>query len=59
MGFARLETKEDGDIESELVFFEFQTDRILNLDKSEVSTDGTTKISADIGRPSHDQTIIR
>ena len=50
MGFARLKTKEDGDIEGELVFFKFQTDRILNLDESEVSTDGTTKISG--GRPS-------
>ena len=50
MGFARLKTKEDGDIEGELVFLKFQTDRILNLDESEVSTDGTTKISG--GRPS-------
>jgi len=48
-GFARLKTKEDGDIEGELVFFKFQTDRILNLDESEVSTDGTTKLSG--GRP--------
>ena len=28
-----------------LVYLESQTYRILNLDKSEVSTDGTTKIS--------------
>ena len=48
-GFARHKTKEDGDIEGELVFLEFQTDRILNLDESEVSTDGTTKLSG--GRP--------
>ena len=33
----------------ELVFFESQTNIILNLDESEVSTDGTSKLSG--GRP--------
>ena len=40
---------EDGDVTGELVYFDEQTDRILNLDESEVSTDGTSKLSG--GRP--------
>ena len=47
-GFARVSTEEDGDI-GEIVYFDNQTDRILNLDESEVSTDGTSKLSG--GRP--------
>ena len=34
---------------SELYFFEGQLDRIINLDESEISTDGTSKIAG--GRP--------
>ena len=41
-GFARLATKDD-DVEGELFFFPDQLHRILNIDESEVSTDGTTK----------------
>ena len=37
------------DEEGEIVYFELQLDRILNLDESEVSTDGTLKLSG--GRP--------
>ena len=47
-GFAREKTDGD-DCEGELIYFEGQTNRILNLDESEVSTDGTTKLSG--GRP--------
>ena len=47
-GFAKEKTaQEEG--RGELIYFEGQTDRILNLDESEVSTDGTTKLSG--GRP--------
>ena len=34
---------------NELVYFESQSNRVLNIDESEVSTDGTSKISG--GRP--------
>ena len=36
---------ENDNCEGELVYFEGQTDRIINLNESEVSTDGTTKLS--------------
>ena len=48
-GFAREKKDEDRNVEGELVYFESQTNRILNLDESEVSTDGTSKLSG--GRP--------
>ena len=35
--------------EGELVYCDGQTDRILNLDESEISTDGTSKLAG--GRP--------
>ena len=47
-GFAREKTDGD-DCDGELIYLEGQTNRILNLDESEVSTDGTTKLSG--GRP--------
>ena len=49
--FARVATEEDKlkGVEGELVFLESQTHRIINLDESEVSTDGTSKLSG--GRP--------
>ena len=43
-GFACAKTEGD-DCDGELVYFEGQTDRIMNLDESEVSTDGTTNLS--------------
>jgi len=43
-GFARVRNENDN-CEGELVYFEGQTDRIIHLDESEVSTDGTTKLS--------------
>ena len=48
-GFAREKNENDRNIKGELVYFDSQTDRILNLDESEVSTDGTSKLSG--GRP--------
>jgi len=36
---------ENDNCEGELVYFEGQTDRIIDLDESEVSTDGNTKLS--------------
>ena len=49
-GFARLSTEEEmKEIGSELYFFEGKIDIIINLDESEISTDGTSKISG--GRP--------
>ena len=45
-GFAWLSAKEDmKETGSELYFFEGKLDRIINLDESEISTDGTSKIS--------------
>ena len=43
-GFARDNTDEDMLVLGELVYFETQYNRILNIDKSEVSTDGTSKL---------------
>ena len=43
-GFARENAYGD-ECEGELIYFEGQTNRILNLDESEVSTHGTTKVS--------------
>jgi len=40
---------ENDNCEGELVYFEGQIDRIINLDESEVPTNGTTKLSG--GRP--------
>ena len=48
-GFARKRKDEDVDVKGELVYLDSQLDRILNLDESEVSTDGTSKLSG--GRP--------
>ena len=47
LGFARDATPEDGnkDEVGELIFFDGQLDRILNIDKSEVTTDGTSKLT--------------
>ena len=44
MGFARAATAEDGDKDEggELIFFPGQLDRTLNIDESEVLTDGTS-----------------
>ena len=47
-GFARLALDEHEE-EGELVFLESQLHKILNLDESEVSTNGTTKLAG--GRP--------
>ena len=47
-GFARARGK-DEEGEGELVYFPGQLERILNIDESEVSTDGTTKMCG--GRP--------
>ncbi|OEU17850.1 hypothetical protein FRACYDRAFT_238278 [Fragilariopsis cylindrus CCMP1102] len=49
LGFARAVTTEDVDMVGELVFHPGQLDRILNIDESEVSTDGTSKLTG--GRP--------
>ena len=48
-GFARVATEKDklAGVDGELVFLESQTDRIINLDESEVSTDGTSKLSGE------------
>ena len=48
-GFESENTDEDRLVLGELVYFESQSNRILNHDKSEVSIDGTSKISG--GRP--------
>ena len=48
LGFACLPTIEE-DVEGELVFLPSQRDRILNIDESEVTTDGTSKLTG--GRP--------
>ena len=49
-GFARLSTEEEmKETGSELYFFEEQLDRIINIDESEIFTDGTSKIAG--GRP--------
>ena len=48
LGFARATTADD-DVEGELVFFDGQLERILNIDESEVTTDGTSKLAG--GRP--------
>ena len=50
-GFARAATEQDRlrGVKGELVYLESQTHRIMNLDESEVSTDGTSKLSG--GRP--------
>ena len=51
-GFTRLVTDDnddDDDVVGELVIFQSQLHCILNLDESEVSTDGTSKLSG--GRP--------
>ena len=37
------------DVEGELVFFDGQLQRILNIDESEVTADGTSKLTG--GRP--------
>ena len=42
-GFARHKILGEDHIAGELVYFEHQTHRIMNLDKYKVSTDGTTK----------------
>lgn len=44
MGFAQTATAEDGDKDEvgELIFFSGQLDRTLNIDESEVLTDGTS-----------------
>jgi len=47
--FAREKTDEDRCVLGELVFFESQTNRILNLNESEMFKDGTSKLSG--GRP--------
>ena len=49
--FAWVATEVDGDVADvgELIFYEGQLDRILKVDESEVSTDGTSKLSG--GRP--------
>ena len=46
MGFAQAATAEDGDKDEggELIFFPGQLDRTLNIDESEVSTDGTSEL---------------
>ena len=48
LGFARATTADD-DVKGELVFFDGQLEQILNIDKSEVTTDGTSKLAG--GRP--------
>ena len=48
LGFACLPTIEE-DVEGELVFLPSQCDQILNIDESEVTTDGTSKLTG--GRP--------
>ena len=48
LGFAREATDDDGDV-GELVFLPGQLERVLNLDESEVTTDGTSKWTG--GRP--------
>ena len=47
MGFAQAATAEDGDKDEggELIFFPGQLDRTLNIDESEVSTDGWYKLT--------------
>ena len=49
LGFARLPTAAEEEVEGELVFFDDQLQRILNIDESEVTTDGTSKLTG--GRP--------
>ena len=51
MGFARAATINNGhkDEFGELIFFPGQLDRILNVNESEVTTDGTSKLVG--GRP--------
>ena len=44
LGFARLPTTEE-DVEGELVFLPSQRDWILNIDKSKVTMDGTSKLT--------------
>ena len=46
MGFAQAATAEDGDKDEggELIFFPGQLDRTLNIDESEVLTDGTSEL---------------
>ena len=44
-GFTRENTDEDRLVLGDIVYSEPQSNTILNLDKSEVSTDGTSKIS--------------
>ena len=46
-GFARAATEQDRlrGVKGELVYLESQTHRIINLDESEVSTDGTSKLA--------------
>ena len=49
-GFARISTEEEmKETGIEIYFFEGQLDRIINLDESEISTGGTSKING--GRP--------
>ena len=48
-GFARDKDKGEVTVSGELVYFYGQRDRILNIDESEVGTDGTSKLSG--GRP--------
>ena len=48
LGFARAATIDD-DVVGELVFLDGQLDLILNIDESEVTTDGTNKLAG--GRP--------
>jgi len=48
LGFARAATIDD-DVVGELVFLDGELDRILNIDESEVTTDGTNKLAG--GRP--------
>ena len=44
-GFVREKTYEDRLVLGELVYFEFKSNRILNIDESEVSIDGTSRLS--------------
>ena len=46
-GFAREKTDEDRLVLGELIYFESQSNIIINPNKSEVSIDGTSKLSGD------------
>ena len=51
-GFAREKIDEDRLVLCELVYFESQSNRILNIDESEFSTDGTSNFQAAAPSPS-------